>query len=182
MPKVSNCKYLSQCFWFKFHLAPIMPSTTLRRSARISAAHNFTVTANQEYSYPDGPPISDIEKWVSKLDLQSFPSQDYARIDDILVYALFGSKRSFKNYRALLPRRVFLEGSSPVSNEIGIDICNIYLAHGRNDADSPTISSAVSQLLAQKYTSIFSGPRDKDILKQCVPCVPHPWIYKTNDI
>ena len=151
-----------------------MTSTTaLRRSSRIAASTNLSVT--QEYSYPDGQPVSELEKWVSKLDLQSFPSQDYARIDDILVYALFRSKRSCKNYRALKPSRVFLEDSPPVSNEIGLEICNIYLSHGRLDTNSPSISSAVSQLLTQKYPSIFSGPRDKDILKQCVPFILHPW-------
>ena len=154
-----------------------MTSTTLRRSSRIAALPNSSVT--EEYSYPDGPPVSELEKWVSKLDLQSFPSQDYARIDDILVYALFGSKRSYKNYRALMPSRVFLEDSPSVSNEIGLEICNIYLSHGRHNTNSPSISSAVSQLLIHKYPSIFSGPRDKDILTQCVPSILHPWtVYR----
>ena len=105
---------------------------TLRRPARISAAPKSTV--NQEYSYPDGPPTSDIERWVSKLDLQSFPSQDYARIDDILVYALFGIKRSSRHYRALLPSRVFLQDSPLIPIEIGLDICNTYLSLGRDFA------------------------------------------------
>ena len=149
-----------------------MTSTTLRRSSCIAASPKFSV--NQEYSYPDGPPVSELEKWVSKLDLQSFPSQDYARINNILVYALFGSKRSCKNYRALLPSRAFLENSPSVSNEIGLEICNLYLSHVRHNTNSPSISSAVSQLLTHKYLSIFSGPRDKEILTQCVPSVSNP--------
>ena len=138
--------------------------TTFRRSARLATAPKRTV--NPEYSYPDGPPSSDIERWIAKLDLQSFPSHDYARIDDILVYSLFGSKRCFKYYRALLPSRVFLQDSPSISNEIGVDICHIYLAHGRNSTDSLSTSSIVSELLIEKYASLFSGPRDKDILKQ----------------
>jgi len=146
-------------------------TTTLRRSARISTAPKRTV--NQEYSYPDGPPSSDIERWVAKLDLQSFPSHDYARIDDILVYSLFGSKRCFKYYRALLPSRVFLQDSPSISNEIGVDICHIYLSHGRNSTNSPSISSTVSELLIDNYASLFSGSHDKEILKQYVLSIYH---------
>jgi len=151
------------------------PSGNLRRSARISKAPKPTI--NQEYSYPDGPPTSEIEKWVAKLDLQSFPSQDYARIDDILVYSLFGYKRPSKYYRAVLPARVFLQESSPpVSREIGLDICHTYLSHGRNNIDSPSISSTVSNLLTQKYPSLFSGPRDKEIIKQYVSSTVFPFM------
>jgi hypothetical protein len=133
-----------------------MTSTTLQRSSHIAPSTNLSVT--QEYSYPDGPPVSELEKWVSKLDLQSFPNQDYVHINDILVYALFRSKQSYKIYRALKPSRVFLEDSPSVSNEIELEICNIYLSHGRLNTNSPSISSAISQLLTQKYLSIFSGP------------------------
>jgi len=147
---------------------PFMSTTpvTLQRSVPISSAPKHTV--NQEYNYPDGPPSSDIEKWAAKLDLQSFPSHDYARIDDILVYSLFDSKRSFKYYRALSPSSVFLQDSPSISNGIGMDICHIYLAHGRNSTDSPSTSSTVSKLLVDKYASLFSGPHDKEILNQYV--------------
>ena len=53
------------------------------------------------------------------MDLQSLSSHDYARIDDI-VYSLFGSKRPFKNYKALLPSRAFLLDSQSILNEMGL--------------------------------------------------------------
>lgn len=50
---------------------------------------------------------------------------------------------------------------------------NRYLSHGRNSTNSPSVSSAVSEILTYKYPSLFSGPRDKEILNQCVaPAIP----------
>jgi hypothetical protein len=58
-----------------------------------------------EPCYPDSPPTSQFEHAVAELNSQSFHSLHYAAIDDLLVYALFGSKRREKHYRALFPTR-----------------------------------------------------------------------------
>lgn len=51
--------------------------------------------------------MTPIEQWVSQLDEETFPSNDYAKIDNIVVYyCLFASKHSPRFYRALKPTSI----------------------------------------------------------------------------
>lgn len=54
-------------------------------------------------SYPDGRPSNEFEKLIAQLNRQSFPSQQYAKIDDIILYSLFSSKKNFTYTRRLVP-------------------------------------------------------------------------------
>lgn len=135
----------------------------LRRSTRPKRSKAPT----DEYSsYPDGPPSTQLEEWVSELDKQSFPSADFARIDDIVVAALFASKRNPTFYRALLPARAFSEEGLAVPNDVALDICNIYTPAAKSSTDSPTVASNVTDLLVAKHPELFSGKHDEEILKQ----------------
>lgn len=134
----------------------------LRRSSRVKQKVYF----QEDISYPDGPPITPVERWISRLDQETFPSDDYARIDDIVVYCLFASKRSPRFYRALKPTRAFLEDGLPIPIDVALDICRAYLQLARTSSDSTYIASAVSNTLSLKYPSIFRGEMDVKILKQ----------------
>ena len=134
----------------------------LRRSSRIKQRVCF----QEDIIYPDGPPVTPVERWVSQLDQETFPSDDYARIDDIVVYCLFATKRSPRFYRALKPTRPFLEDGLPIPIDTALDICRTYLQLARSSSDSTFVASTVSKALSQKYPSIFQGERDVRILKQ----------------
>ena len=137
-------------------------SKVLRRSSRIKQRVYF----EEDISYPDGPPVTPVERWVSRLDQETFPGDDYARIDDIVVYCLFASKRSPRFYRALRPTRAFLEDEVPIPIDTALDICRAYLQLAKTSSDSPSVASAVSNFLTEKYPNIFRGERDGRILKQ----------------
>lgn len=134
----------------------------LRRSSRVKRNFHF----EEDISYPDGPPVTPVERWVSRLDQETFPSDDYARIDDILVYCLFASKRSPRFYRALRPTRAFLEDDLPIPIDTALDICRAYLQLAKTSSDSTFVASTLSNALTQKYPSIFQGGGDGLILKQ----------------
>ncbi|KAG5649370.1 hypothetical protein H0H81_004258, partial [Sphagnurus paluster] len=72
----------------------------MRRSTRL-VGRDGPIISNTS-SYPDGPPESDFERFVARLNLESFPSDTYARIDDILVYSLFTAKKNLQYSRRLL--------------------------------------------------------------------------------
>jgi hypothetical protein len=73
--------------------------------------------------YPDGPPTHDVEVLIHKLNLQAFPSSSYARVDDILVYALFATKKRPHYYRALLPATA--SDHRDITDEEALSISNI---------------------------------------------------------
>jgi hypothetical protein len=143
------------------------PLTPLRRSSR-SSAKRRNLVLDDYHSYPDGPPVTQFEKWVCKLDKQSFPLADFARIDDIVVAALFATKKNPNFYRALLPSRAFLEEGMAVPIDVALDICHIYTRFAKGSTDSPEVASQVTALWVAKYPKIFGGKCDEEILNQYV--------------
>src|SRR5882762_390849 len=113
---------------------------SLRRSSRIKQKFCY----EEDISYPDGPAVTPVERWVYELDQETFPSDDYARIDDVVVYCLFASKRSPKFYRALKPTRAFLEDESPIPIDTALEICHAYLQLAKTSSDSIFVASTVS--------------------------------------
>jgi hypothetical protein len=73
--------------------------------------------------FPEGPPTDDFEHLIKELNSQSFPSSAYARVDDILVQALFRTKRNRQNYRALLPATA--GDATDITDEEALAISNI---------------------------------------------------------
>jgi hypothetical protein len=92
----------------------------LRRSGRLTTKAMYFDKFSP--SYPDEKPANDFERRVASLDQQSFPYEQFSVVDDILVYALFGSKRRTKGYRTIKIDRAFGEEDSPVTPEQGIQI------------------------------------------------------------
>jgi hypothetical protein len=77
----------------------------LRRSSRTKNVRVPVIELG--HSYPDSAPANDFERAVAFLNQQSFPSIDFARVDDILLFAFFGTKRRHRSYRALKPSTAF---------------------------------------------------------------------------
>jgi hypothetical protein len=53
--------------------------------------------------FPKGPSINGIERTFHALNLKAFSSSQHTRVDDILIQALFSTKRHPHSYRALHP-------------------------------------------------------------------------------
>jgi hypothetical protein len=75
--------------------------TELRRSTRKQKMVDYS--AQLAASYPDGLPANNFERLISDLNLETFPANDYTRVDDILTNVLFATKRRHRSYRALKP-------------------------------------------------------------------------------
>jgi hypothetical protein len=87
-----------------------------------------TTSYKDEFSpcYPDGKPADEFERRIASLDQQSFPWEQFSTVDDVLVYALFSTKRRPKGYRAVKTQRAFGEEEPLVTPEEGIEIRRIY--------------------------------------------------------
>lgn len=137
-------------------------SINLRRSSRPKKSPNYGQTS----TYPDVEPSTPIEQWISKLDKETFPSKDYARVDDILVYCIFANKRKPDADRALRPTRAFLENEVPINNVDAMDICHVWIQFAESSNDSPTIASELAKKILSKFPRIFAGTHDEKILRQ----------------
>jgi hypothetical protein len=64
-------------------------------------------------TYPDGPPTIKVEKEVHALNLESFSSDILARVDALLVFSFFASKRKTRSKNA-----IFLDTVGPLECSI----------------------------------------------------------------
>jgi hypothetical protein len=139
-----------------------------RRSTRPTVKVNYdlgTVPA-----YPDRDPVTDLERTIAHLNSQAFYSSSFTQVDDVLVYALFASKRRQRSYRSCVPDSAFPDAPTPISDDEGIKIRHIYGLHtakrgldGIPDASRdlilqlPTIFHKHSlPILQQQVISIFT--------------------------
>jgi hypothetical protein len=76
-------------------------TTMLRRSTRNQGRTVDYASIDSVSFFPDGPPTNEVERTFHDLNLQAFPCTSYARVDDILVHALFSTKRRPYGPRAL---------------------------------------------------------------------------------
>lgn len=72
-------------------------------STRTRPVRKATVNARYvtDGTYPDGPPVSALERAVHKLNRESFRSNVLAYVDNILVRALFTSKKRYHSSKAM---------------------------------------------------------------------------------
>jgi len=76
-------------------------ATMLRRSTRNEGKTVDYAALDSTSFFPDGEPTNEIEHIFQALNLKAFPCSSYARVDDILVCALFSTKHRPYSYRAL---------------------------------------------------------------------------------
>jgi hypothetical protein len=131
---------------------------TLRRSTR-NVGKTVDYSMDSMSLFPEGPPANDLEVLIHSLNLQAFPSSAYARVDDILVYALFSTKRSPNYYRALLPATA--GDGIDITRDEAISISNIVRAEVSHD--EPTKEQC--QVAASKISKIHRNI----LLEQDVP-------------
>lgn len=137
----------------------------LKMSVRRSGRRRNPVAFEPDSCYPDAPPCTEFERIVAKLDLEAFPSSNFARIDDVLTYALFATKRSPRNYRALVPTRAFLDGNPPLTKAEALDINNFYVSI-RDCPATLTVAAQLTKYLKDKYPSIIMDGTDERAAKQ----------------
>lgn len=108
--------------WLLLTLQRLQFNMSVRRSVR-----NAGKVINYSYEplslFPEGPPSNTLEHHIHSLNLVAFESAHYARVDDIIVAALFATKRCPQYYRALLPDTAGNDGG--ISPEQGISMAKI---------------------------------------------------------
>ena|ERR1700760_42079 len=131
---------------------PIVTMSSLRRSTRTKRTVKNDIPLVS--AYPDMAPATDFERKIAFLNGQSFPSSLFSEVDDILVYALFASKKRQRSYRACIPDTAFNASKLSISNEQGITIRHIYGRHTQGPNGIAGVSIAC-QALVTELPSIF---------------------------
>ena len=118
-----------------------------RRSARATRQINYNLGTVR--AYPDGEPTTDFERRIAALNHQAFHSSTFTKVDDILVYALFASKRRQRSYRACVPSTTFYDAAAQISKEDGIKIRHIYGTHTSGARGLHSINDACRALILE---------------------------------
>ena len=138
-----------------------------RRSLR--SKRRLTKLGDDVPMYPDERPCNDVERLISRLDLQSFAAASYARVDDAIVYALFASKRHPNGYRSLTPATALGSmgyGAQIVADSQAMEICHIWNKRisRERDFDIRAIDTTIKEI-TDTVAELFT-PGDLPILKQ----------------
>jgi hypothetical protein len=116
--------------------------------------------------YPEDSPSSPFEKLVARLNRQAFPEASYSRVDDILVYSLFATKRRDTWSRSLDPTPV--NSTREVTREEGVAIRHICKEHITTSSPTPDECHQASAVLVQQFPQFFSQVT-MPIVEQYVP-------------
>jgi hypothetical protein len=138
-------------------------SMSMRRSARnVGKVVNYKEHGSY---FPEEPPSNDFECLLHHLNQQAFPSLSYARVDDLIVFALFATKRCSGHYRALVPAT----SGRGVEITMGdaISIANIVRLGISRDAPTRDECQMTAMELQRVHHNIFIES-DLIILEQCV--------------
>ena len=76
--------------------------TTMAGCSTCNVRQNSSYVEDVEPAYPLSKPTNPLERILAWLNNETFPSSDYARVDNILVSSLFSSKRHPNTYRLQL--------------------------------------------------------------------------------
>lgn len=137
----------------------------LRRSTRSIKKVQYSEEAFTP-SYPDGPPATEFERRVASLNSQSFPSDPFAAVDDILVYAFFGSKSRPNGYRALTPARAFGQLQPSITKDQGLAIRHLYqkFIPEQGQGSKEDLRNAAKAIFSQ-FPTLFT-PNHQPIIEQ----------------
>jgi hypothetical protein len=184
-----HCWCDPHCFEYPCHLLPsasflltlllhtMIPG--LRRSARNAGRPQASYTDAEPSLFPEGPPTNPIEKIFHALNLEAFQSTSYARVDDILVHALFATKSRPHSYRALHPEPAGDSSTSlQVTDNDGINMAKIINAELKwnNNPLDPALAdftlkedcNAVAIKILHAFPQLFHRDSDLPIIKQYV--------------
>jgi len=140
-----------------------MPS--LRRSARCIKRVQYSEASTP--SYPEGPPATEFERRVASLNSQSFHSDPFAAVDDVLIYSFFGSKSRPNGYRAMTPVRAFGQLQPTITKDQGLAIRHIYkqFVPEQGRGDEKALKNAAHAIFSQLPT-LFTSDHDLPIIEQ----------------
>jgi hypothetical protein len=127
----------------------MMPRRSARNENRIVEYSNFGSIS----LFPEGPPMDGIERILQDLNLQAFPSLSYARVDDILVHALFATKRRPFGYRALHPETA--GGSTGLTDNDAMGISNIIVSEIQHGHPTKEECKAAAMAIWFKFDKFF---------------------------
>lgn len=141
---------------------------SLRRSTRNAKKPSIAYADSEPSSFPEGPPSNAIENIFHALNKEAFPSSSYARVDDILVHALFATKCRPHGYRALHPEPA---GDSIIGLQITdqdtINIAKI-INSGIKLEELQENCDAVAINILKNFPHLFHEDSDLPIIKQYV--------------
>jgi hypothetical protein len=134
-----------------------------RRSRREKREVSY-VGMSKDSWYPDSAPRTERERVIHQLNLQAFPIEPYAKLDDVLVFSLFATKRRSRSYRGFDPTPI--SGARSITAAEGIAIAQVCF-EGISQA-KPTLESChnVAMQLQAVYPHVFKG--ETVILEQLV--------------
>jgi hypothetical protein len=113
--------------------------------------------------FPDKPPTTKIEQAVHSLNMEAFNSDLVTRIDDMLVYCFFASKKRAEHYKAFRPHAV---GNEPhISADIGISIADIVRKCISSKDPTREECQRVTRALCDKYPDFF-GTHEAPVIEQ----------------
>jgi hypothetical protein len=104
--------------------------------------------------YPDGPPVTELEKTIDSLSREMLLSESYTAVDDTIVYCLFASKRRARSYRSWSA----CSASGTARNVTAKDGAEIAkLCHSEINRDNPTRESCrrVAVMIQHSYGHLF---------------------------
>jgi hypothetical protein len=127
----------------------------LRRSGRPTKRPKY----DNEFApaYPDDEPANKFESCVSTLNQQSFPWKIFSAVDDILVYALFSSKRRVGGYRTVIADCAFSDEEAPITRKEGIEIRKIIGHYSKEEGVQPVEEIRhVAERLVEAVPNVFA--------------------------
>ena len=150
-----------------------------RRSTRVKRKWNYAQGQVDVPNYPEGNPKGILEEMVALLNQQSFPFMSFGRVDDMLVYSLFASKRHPKGYRAIKPasfayRKVsediegggsILESEPLFTLDNGLILAQLFNMHLKGTLPQQDSLTLVSGEIMQRLPHLFQQS-DRPILEQ----------------
>ena len=124
-----------------------------RRSARSHKRINYADIDSAVY--PDGPPVTELEKTIHSLNREMLLSKAYTAVDDMIVYCLFASKRRSRSHRSWSACPSSGTLSRNVTAEDGVAIAK--LCHSEINRHNPTREACqrVAVMIQQSYGRLF---------------------------
>jgi hypothetical protein len=109
--------------------------------------------------YPDDPPITPLEKLIDRLNNEAFPSEQLARVDDLIVYALYASKRHPNNPLAFQSSTVLECDNTkqlPTGHEDGIALCHLYHEYvNERETVQPEKIAKLTDAICKRFPTLF---------------------------
>jgi hypothetical protein len=136
-----------------------------RRSTRISHKQGFSEYYGGIY-HINGKPETELERLVHALNKQSFPTQRYGEVDDIIVYSMFASKKA-PPHRALHLVSALTQNPINLDKQLATSLAVTIFQETSEEDPNPSQCSSAAEKIISSFSDLFTE-LDKDILAQYV--------------